>query len=167
MSVKVDNLKAVLKALEGIALDNVLVGVPEDKSGREAKEGEPAGPINNAQLAMIHEYGSPAAHIPARPFLEPGIIHSHAEIVADLREGAKEVLDTLNPKAAGKSLNKAGMHASTQVKKEFTDNNWEPLKQPRGKKGRSHRKGAAVVEKPLIDTGALRASISDEIKKTG
>ncbi|MDR1020503.1 MAG: hypothetical protein LBL73_07080 [Synergistaceae bacterium] len=116
----------MLTALEGLDLRRVYVGVPEEKSGRPSEEGE-AAQMNNATLARIHEHGSPAAHIPARPFLEPGIMHAHDQIVADMREGADKALDELNPRAVEAALNKAGMHAATQVKKEFTDNDWEPL----------------------------------------
>jgi phage gpG-like protein len=123
--------------------------------------------MNNATLARIHNYGSPAANIPPRPFLEPGIEHARDKIVAALIDGARETLDRMNPAVVETALKKAGALAAAQVQQEFTDNNWEPLKHPRSKKGRSHRKGAAIVEKPLIDTGALRASITYVVRKKG
>jgi hypothetical protein len=160
MRVTVDKLKDVLKAIDSLDVNRVLVGVPEEKSAR-------SGVINNATLARIHEYGSPAAHIPPRPFLEPGIMRAVGKIANDLREGAREALDEMKPGAADKALNKAGMHTVQSVQEVFTDNDWEPLKHPRPKKGRSHRKGADVKENPLIDTGALRRSISYVVREKG
>jgi hypothetical protein len=197
--VRRDRLKEVLKAIDSLALDSVLVGVPESKDAREPEEGEKTH-INNAQLAQIHEYGAPAANIPPRPFLEPGIMHAHAQVAEDLREGAAKTLDTENPREARKALNKAGMHAAAQVQREFTDNDWPPLSdntiggfQKKKKDGaftldafKGRKKTKKMLEayvmasifdgnldairgdyKPLIDTGALRRSISYEIRKKG
>ncbi|MDR1495643.1 MAG: hypothetical protein LBS67_01815 [Clostridiales Family XIII bacterium] len=123
--------------------------------------------MNNATLARIHNYGAPAAYIPPRPFMEPGIEHARDKIVAALLEGARETLDRMNPAATETALKKAGVLAASQIQKEFTDNDWEPLKHPRSKKGRSHRRGETAVEKPLIDTGALRRSITYVVRKKG
>jgi hypothetical protein len=161
----IDNTKAVLDALDRLAFNSVLVGVPEKTA--DARAAGDTGKINNAQLARIHEYGSPANNIPARSFLEQGILHAQTQVIADFREGAVKTLDSMNPKEADKALERAGMHAATQVQKEFTDNSWEPLKHPRPQKGRSHRKGTDIVERPLIDTGSLRQSITYVVRKTG
>ena len=63
----VDNLRKLTQGIEVLTTMQVMVGVPDDKSGR--REGE----INNAELAYIHDKGAPEANIPARPFMEPGI----------------------------------------------------------------------------------------------
>ena len=165
LEVKIDRMNEVLSALDGLDLNRVLVGVPEEKSARDDDNSGVA--INNAQLAWIHEYGAPNAGIPPRPFLEPGIMHAHDQIVADSREGARKCLDDLNPNAVKKALEKAGMHTAAQIQQEFTDNDWEPLKHPRPKKGRSHRRGAETAEKPLIDTGVLRRSITYVVREKG
>jgi hypothetical protein len=192
LEVKVDRLKEVLTALEGLTLDRVYVGVPEKTAGKRTDK-ESGERINNAQLARIHEYGAPAAHIPPRPFLVPGIMHAHDQIAGDLREGARKCLDDLNPNAAEQALKKAGSHAAAQVQQEFTDNSWEPLAEStleaRWKKldmdaaaRRLTRKAKkenwsddkwdeefdkAVRQNPLIDTGSLRASISYVVRKKG
>jgi hypothetical protein len=128
LEVKIDRMKEVLSALDSFSLESVYVGVPEETADkRAADESGKSAKINNAQLARIHEYGAPAASIPPRPFLEPGIMDAHDEIVADLQEGAEAALDTLNPKELNKALNKAGMHAVRKVKEKFTDNDWPPL----------------------------------------
>ena len=191
LEVKIDRMNEVLSALDGLDLNRVLVGVPEEKSARDDDNSGVA--INNAQLAWIHEYGAPNAGIPPRPFLEPGIMHAHDQIVADLREGARKCLDDLNPNAVKKALEKAGMHTAAQIQQEFTDNEWEPLaestlearmkkidsaaitrklKRKAKKEGWSDDKwdeefDKAVKQNPLIDTGALRRSITYVVRKKG
>ena len=49
-------------------------------------------PITIAQLGFIHEFGSPAANIPARPFLVPGVESVKDKIGADLGKAAKAAL---------------------------------------------------------------------------
>ena len=163
-----DKLKEVLAALEGLDMNRVLVGVPEEKGARTGRtEGRS---INNAALAYIHEKGSDAAGIPPRPFLVPGIERAKDQIAADLREGASVTLAEMKPGAVEKALNKAGQHAVKSVQEVFTDNEWKQLKRSRPKKRRTHIKKAKnttglIVENPLIDTGALRRSISYVVRK--
>ncbi len=81
-----DRLPDLMKALEDLAKKRVLVGIPADKSFRD-------GEINNAQLAFIHDKGSPAQNIPARSFMEPGIESGLPAITAQLKKTAQAAFD--------------------------------------------------------------------------
>jgi hypothetical protein len=125
----------------------------------------------------IHSNGSPQQGIPARPIIEPAL------------EANKERLGTLMGAAvksamAGKatdmrnSLEKAGMAGASAAKNRFTDypgNGLTKLSDERllqraqkatgGLKGETESskkklKAAAADVKPLLDTGALQASIT-------
>ena len=66
------DMRNLLKELDALAQKRVLVGVPEDADSR-GEEGYKT-PIGNAALAYIHDNGSPRQGIPARPFMQPGIL---------------------------------------------------------------------------------------------
>jgi hypothetical protein len=132
--------------------------------------------VTNAELLFIHTKGSPARHIPARPVLEPAIeAQGNKEPIA--RELAASVKAALDGDAAGrlKYMRRAAMAGQNAARSWFTDsrNGWAPLAEStiqgrlrRMSPGLRKKAEAAVaagkggdVFKPLIDTGALRASI--------
>ena len=164
---------------------DVLVGIPEDKSARED------GAITNVQLAYIHthgarraamrremqpdidkgtpyplvlqayvrEHGSPNFQIPPRPFLEPAIEKDRDNIEWRLREATLAVLegDTARAEAI---LKKLGMETASAVQNYFEgDDGWLP-----NSPETIERKGSDL---PLVDTGALRKSITYVIEKGG
>lgn len=102
------NLKTFLADLEKLRKKVVVVGVPENKATRKGDK------INNATLAYIHEKGSPAAHIPARPFLKPGIALVKDQC-ADALAKTAETLGTGNIDLSG--MKEAALIAETSVKK--------------------------------------------------
>jgi hypothetical protein len=182
----VDNVGQLLARVATLTASDILVGVPEDKTGRSD------GTINNATLAYIHEFGSPAKNIPARPFLFPGVRKARPQVIAVMRQGAKDAMQGKGTVDA--TLNKAGMIARNAVIEAITDPvpPFVPLQAAtirarlrRTQAGRRQiRKaqkqalldgtstaavlsnwGAAGNIKPLIDTGALRASISYVVDK--
>lgn len=187
----VDNVAQLMARVTALTTSDVLVGVPADKSARKD-----AGPTN-AEIARIHEFGSPAHNIPARPFLFPGIKRIRSQAMAMLKLGAQDALQGKG--SVDVTLNKVGMLARNSVVNEITDPDppFTPLayatirarlrrtaagrRQLRKAKaiqqasdtGRSMLTGEAAIArlgltfKPLIDTGALRASISYVVRKTG
>lgn len=62
-----DETETVLRNISALTGRRVLVGIPESTAERGDTK------INNAMLGYIHEFGSPARNIPARPFLLPGV----------------------------------------------------------------------------------------------
>ena len=146
------------KITEGLRSMNsdVLVGVPAEKGQRRDGEG-----MTNAALAYVHDNGSAAANIPARPFMVPGIQDARDPIVASLRAGAVQALKG-KPAAVERALHIAGLRAQSSIRAkinsgiepELADSTLE-ARRARGRTG----------TKPLIDTGQLRNSINYVVRK--
>ena len=178
-----DNTNDIFKALDSLKDMQVYVGVPEEESSREDEE------INNAELAFLmtngvrqrpmrkemesdvekHGYhaaydmymqshGSPLLQIPPRPIIQPAI-EDDKEVLSDLLGKAlKSALDGDESKAL-EYLNKAGLEGQAAAQDWFTNskNGWEPNAQ-----STIDAKGS---DKPNINTGELRKSITYVVKK--
>lgn len=181
MNVKilVDKVANVLKSIESIKNDRVLVGIPQEENKRDD------GAMTNSTIGYIQENGSPARNIPARPFLVPGVNKIKDEAAKMLADGAR---DALNDGDTKKALTKVGILASSSVKKTLqAGEGFKPLSDVtvelrRAKKLGDTINGARVGEaykasqsaffvkasqgefKPLIDTGQLRNSITYVIR---
>jgi hypothetical protein len=143
------------KALEGLLKREVLVGIPAANAARDPEPGETTV-ATNALLGYVHEYGSPAKNIPARPFLHPGIANARTDIEIHMKKAGQLAL-------AGKQdqidqeLEKVGLIAQVSVQKKITDGPFEPLK-PATLAARSARGRTGTA--PLLDTGQLRRAIT-------
>ena len=182
----IDNVAGLLANVAELTTSDVLIGIPAEKGGRKQ------GPITNVQLGYIHEFGSPAHNIPARPFLHPGVNKIRPQLIAMLKQGAMDALNGKGGVAA--TLNRVGMLGRNSVVKEITDP--EPpfvplrpatirarlrrtaagrrkLKQIK-KRGVTLTAWAAEIDPksgsanihPLIDTAQLRASITYVVRRT-
>ena len=178
-----DNVSKIFKSMAELTGKAVYVGIPEDEASR-TEEAE----MNNARLGYIHEFGSPLANIPARPFLIPGVKNVEKETAALLKVAAEAALSG-DSKLADQNLNRAGIIAANEVKKVINSNIPPPLKprtirdryKTRGTKGRRDNEilymqlitggmepeaaqtQAGIIA--LIDTGQLRNSITYVVKK--
>jgi hypothetical protein len=182
----VPNLK---KAIKQLLEKDVLVGVPEDKTDRPPDEDEPSPPTN-ATLAYIHDNGSPANNIPARPFMIPGMDSAKDDVVKAMAKAAQAAL-----KGDGKGLEKyqmrAGQLAADQIKLRISEGIPPPLAQATLERRLARLKGkrrkgkyakalqAAIASNaqdkatgtlpagvtPLVDTGHLRRAITFAIRK--
>lgn len=153
-----DIVKEVHKRVTTIVLKKVLVGIPEKTATRKDD------PINNATLGYIMEKGSPAANIPARPFLVPGVADVQGEIEEALKPGITAALSG-DMAEHRKSLNAAGLIGAKGVQAKITTGPFVPLATStlRARDRRMAAKGKkyyAVSIVPLIDTGQLRRSIT-------
>jgi hypothetical protein len=148
------NLPGLAKALEDLAKKRVLVGVPADKSFRD-------GEINNAQLAYIHDKGSPAQNIPARPFLGPGIEEGLPAITTQLKKTAQAAFDG-EVDGVEKGLHSTGLVAADAVKRKLVDGPFAPLK-PATLAARKHK--GFFGTSPLNVTGQLRGAVSYVIRR--
>jgi hypothetical protein len=158
VSVKVvtDNTELVKRAIRALAGTEVLVGYPEDKDVKR-RGNEPS----NAELAYIHNFGAPAANIPPRPFLEPGVEKVQEKIGRQLTKTAEAVFDG---SAAGVSqgFNAAGLTAQAGIRNYMTNGDFEGLKASTlAARKRRRFKGT----KPLIETGQLRAAVNYVIRR--
>lgn len=174
-----DNAAAIRRAVQKLTEQDVYIGVPEDKSAREAA-GDTG--ISNAYLAYIQENGVPEKNIPARAALIPGIQDIQAEAADILRDTAKKALEG-NIAAVETGLNKIGILGQNAVRARFLNNDWEPLADTtldRRKKisetvnakgktvkkyGKSRRERGAV--NPRIDTNQNRKAYTYVIRKKG
>jgi hypothetical protein len=126
----------------------VYVGIPENDAPR------PKGAkVTNAELAYIHTHGSPRRNIPPRPIIEPAIEADKAQIIPELKDGAKAALDGDKQKART-AFKRAGMTGQNIVRNWFTDprNHWAPNAPSTIRRKKSAR--------PLIDTSELRKSMT-------
>lgn len=188
MSLKVtkDITAEILRAVDRLAGQEVLVGIPATET--ERNDDESGGDLNNAQLGYIHNYGSPKANIPARPFLEPGIEDQRASISNHLRAAAKAAFDG-NSDRVDVSLNAAGLIASTGVRNKLNSGAFEALA-PSTVRNRHKSRGTKSMREsekryleliaqgsppeqaqeetgiqPLVNTGQLRNSITYVVRK--
>lgn len=155
------------KRIARLVKSEVLVGIPSDKAERKDEEGEVAkdGP-NNAMLGYVHNYGWPSLNIPARPFMEPGIKNAQGVISANFKASAIAIMEN-KPEEASDHLEAAGIAAQTSIQEKITDGPFVALSDRTiaARERRAKKKGTEAPDKPLMDTGQLRASISYIVKE--
>jgi hypothetical protein len=177
MSLKTkDRSKAVIAALRALTDREVLVGIPREKAMRQ--EGEP---INSAALGYIHEFGSPARNIPARPFLHPGVDSIRDEAVKRFAAGARAALGG-DSAAMDRAMHAVGLMTQSAVRMIITNGIAPPLSlaalesRLRRHKGRAGLRAEIERRKtgegpspddstPLVDTGQLRNAIAYVIRE--
>lgn len=169
VTVTVDKIAAVTRSIGQLVAHEVLVGIPQAKAPREGD------PLNNATIGYIMETGSPAANIPARPWLVPGVQSAQEDVTDELGGAAQAALGGNSP-AGG--LSRAGQTARDAVRLYLNTADFEPLSdatlRARARRGLKGRKGAIAeldsreagnapsnaTARPLIDTGQLRNAVS-------
>lgn len=108
-----------------------------------------------ATLAAVHEFGAPSKGIPERSFLRSAIIEGSQQINDIVAEGVKAYARQ-QKQVDLMFYNNIGLFASNLVKEKIVKGPFRPLSE-----ATINRKGSS---KPLIDTGALRQSISWEVR---
>ena len=167
MQIKRDDLASVISSINTLVTKSVLVGIPATEAARD--DG-----MDNASLGYLHEHGSPANNIPARPFLIPGVANAQDRYEPHLEKAAKAALAGQRKKI-NDELHAAGIIASGSAKDEINSGNFEPLKLStlrararRGRKGAQAELASRAAgnapnpenARPLIDTGQLRNSLT-------
>lgn len=179
-TIKVDRLGEVMKRIKDLAKNEVLVGVPADEAGRyetnkqakDARKARKAGEesphqstegVNNAVIGYVNEFGQPEHNIPARPHLIPGVQEAEGTIVKRLLAGARKALEG-DAKATDAALHSIGLAAQNAVRNKISNGPFAALadttiadRESRGRTG----------QKPLIDTGQYRSSITYVIRPRG
>ncbi|MXP53421.1 hypothetical protein FD737_10050 [Pantoea sp. Seng] len=154
LTIRADSAQGILDALKTLANKDVLVGIPESKDSRDD------GEFGNAGIGYINENGSPQQNIPARPHLKPGVRSVEQEYLPHLKAAAQKALEG-NVEGAITSLDRAGTVAANGVKRYITITGFTPLSDvtlaQRRKRGRTGNK-------PLIDTGEYRRSITHVVR---
>lgn len=157
-------LKTLIERMNG-ANRSVLVGVPVGSADEE--DGTPM-----AVVAAANEFGSPEHNIPERSFLRGGIERGKPKFNKINIDSLRKVL--LGKMTIEQAVEKLGVMAAGEVKREFVVGTFAPNKPAtitrklRGKvSGKRLKKVLAMepsettsISRPLIDTGALRQSIT-------
>lgn len=163
------NLKRFISAMDDVCENAVYIGVPQANTTREGDQ------PTNAELMYIHTNGSPLMHIPPRPVLQPAVEAYKPQINKKLIEAFEaykkdEVL-------GDQKLEEVGIFVSDRCRRWFVDprNGWAPNAPITLEGGwmRNHKNGKPFYIKgkgkkknrPLIDTGALRRSITYVVDK--
>ncbi len=158
MSVKVtgEGLAGIFEAIQVLTQHEVLIGIPHGETRSDAD-------MTNAQLGYLHESGSPAMNLPARPFLVPGVEAVNDLTAKQLTKAAEESLKG-NLAGVNRFLHIAGMTAQNSVRRYITTAAFTPLSQATIN---ARLRAGKTRTKPLIDTGQLRNSITYVIRKKG
>lgn len=159
--VLVDHTKQLAAALKALGTNKVLVGIPQEANPRSGE------PIGNASLGYIHELGSPARNIPARPFLRPGVEKSKSHWLPKLEQAARDALAG-EPLLMRRHLGEAGQLATNAVQATIAAGIPPPLKPETVARRRIRTPGSSYRRQaispsdtvPLIDTGSLLRSIT-------
>lgn len=154
ISVGVDTSEALKKAVRQLLKNQVLVGIPDGAAERQAEPGVESQP-SNALLGYVHEFGSDEHNIPPRPFLVPGVEGAKDQIVARMRQAGEAALNGTD--AVGRGLNAVGLVAQNAVQEKITEGPFAPLAE---RTLEARRAKGRTGERPLIDTGQLRRSIT-------
>ena len=150
-----DRLEEMMRKTQELASTQVLVGIPAANTSRKD------GPISNAALGYIHEMGSPARNIPARPWLGPPVNRMKDEAAAMLKQAAELRFDGKTPEA-DQVLNALGLTAQNKVKANLVAGG-DPAFAPNAPSTIA-RKGS---DSPLINTAQLLNSITYVLRKKG
>ena len=182
MGIKItkDKVADVLAAVSTLTRNQVLVGIPGENAERQDAPGAKPSPISNVQLGWIHERGSPAQNIPARPFLVPGVRDALPRLLPKLKKAGELALDFKNVSAITQQLTAVGLIAASAVQMKITTGPFQPIadatKRARlyrklgyrnaseARKQKMMAKWMAGDFKPLLDSGAMRASVTFVIR---
>lgn len=158
MSFTITELVAAKQAIRNKLGQYVAASKRQVTVGIHADAGvHPDSGITNAQLGALLNYGNPhnklfgnPAPIPARPWLVPGV-----------ESGTQDIADTIahgitNDLPLNQVLEQVGSFAAGSVQQYMTD-----LTSPANSAYTVSRKGS---DNPLIDTGALRASVTYKVE---
>jgi hypothetical protein len=173
-----DDLLKIEEATDLLAQIDVLVGFPEDTSGRK-KEELADMEITNAALGYLHDQGVPESGIPQREFMAPAIKEIEPEVEKALSGMLKAALkgNTLRLEQATHAL---GMKVKVAIQKKINEGIPPPLsdytvrqRMEKGRKGAikemdRRRIGLApslFYAKPLIDTAQMRNAVNYVIRQ--
>ncbi len=158
--------KAFEKALKEMVKTAAYVGIAK---GSERDTRSDNSGIANSDLGFVHEFGSPAAGIPARPFLEPGVESVKEQVKEKMGEAAKAMLNGDKNGFEG-TLTRMATDAAEAVREYVKDNQgtFEPLaastKRARERKIKKVG-GSAGDVKILMDTNSLMRAVDGVVVK--
>lgn len=146
-----DQSADIVRRVRELTRKQVLVGIPAADNTRTD------GPIGNAAIGYVMEYGSPDQNIPARPFLIPGVQAALPQATERLRRAGEAALRGGDPVP---QMTAAGLIAENAVKEGIRD----VIPPPLAPLTLARRKARGFTgTTPLIDTNQLLQSITSVI----
>lgn len=146
--------KAMLERIRALAASKrrVRVGILSD-SPKKARQGG-AGKLSLLEVAILHEFGAPAAGIPQRSFIRATIDERAADIAKLQLALAKRVAggEITEEQALGQLGAKVAAWIKTRIASGIA---------PANAASTIAKKGSS---KPLVDTGQLRSSITHVVE---
>jgi hypothetical protein len=174
LKVTVDNVDTVVKSINQLSQQRLLVGIPDTTAGRKS------GPASNAVIGYAMEFGMPEQNVPARPFLMPTIKEMNSDIIEQFRLMGVRALDG-DYQGIIKMMQRLGLRVVNKVKMRIVEKIPPPLKPAtvenrlrrtqagqkilKSLRGKDLRKWGAANLTPLIDTGQLKNAITFVIRK--
>lgn len=135
------------------------INIYDTKTGERSRQaGKSAGGLTNAELGVIHEFGSATRNIPPRSFLRMPIETKGKEIVQLL--AGKETRELIKKGELLSVFTLLGIKGEEIVQRAFETKGFGQW--PPNKPATVDRKGSSA---PLIDTGQLRRSITSDVVK--
>lgn len=177
MKIMVDRTADVARGIQLLVGTRVLVGVPSYSATRADDS-----PLNNAEIAYINDNGAPEAHIPARPFMIPGVQANDERIQKRLVRAGKAAFAG-DKNVVERQFAAIGMETASSMQAVITNKIPPPLADSTLAARIARRPGGRLAERrelvrrgmgkapsmdlvtPLIDTGALRRAITYAIRK--
>jgi phage gpG-like protein len=127
---------------------------------------------SNASIGLVHEFGSFSRNIPPRSFLRMPLRIKSTKIIESLAKTTLKLLGVGNYKQVFKNL---GIKCEEIIEEAFDTSGWGAWapnthktvmsKTPSKLKQKLRRLGQKITGKPLIDTGALRRSITSKVEE--
>jgi hypothetical protein len=145
-------LKALIERMNE-ANRSVLVGLPA--GANDEPDGTPV-----AMVGAVNEFGDPERNIPERSWLRGGIRRGAQKINVVNRDSLRKVV--LGQMTIEQALNREGVVAAGEVKREFTSGNFVPLK-PATIAVRKRKFGKAST-RPLVASGNLRQEVTYQLE---
>lgn len=143
-----DFLSVLKKRMLAIGDVSIYVGIPEKTNSKRGTN------INQANLAAIHEFGVPGKNIPQRSFLTSAMMRNKR--VCSLAMARQIKLIAIGKTSVKSGLGVVGFKVKGLVINQIENGTFVPLKPATIARKKSSR--------PLIETGALKGSISYEVK---
>lgn len=147
-------------AIKRFKNDEILVGIPQEKTERTDKSAEP---INNATLLALANFGSAANNIPAWPVMAIGIKAAKDEIAGQYRQAA---VDAFKKGFTGltAAYERIGLIASNSIKKTINEQVDVPEDKPSPATMAAREARGFKGTKYWIVTGQMRNAITYVVK---
>lgn len=148
---------ALREILEYVDKHEIAIGIFENSLYADGK------PI--AGIMAVHEYGSPAAGIPARPVFRPTIQAKAAEWQRQIGLGVIASLDRRT--TISKALEAVGLVAAGDVRRYLSKLQTPELAEATVDARRRRSASGEASDKPLVDTGQMLRAITSVVAARG